>query len=211
MAFAKKRPIELLFDELNINQDWCLIHATHLSDNEAAQIIRSKAVVGICPSTEANLGDGFFALPEYVAQQGRFGIGSDSHVSQSPVEELRWLEYGQRLLRQRRNIAQTEKQPRIGDFLWQTSLNGGAQASGRRVGKLMAGRRADVLILDANHPNLADIASADVLNTWLFSGNDNLVRDVLVGGRWCVKNGQHIHQTTIQQAYRDTMKQLRIL
>jgi len=211
LAFSGKRPVELLFETQAVHSRWCLVHATHLSNNEITHLANSNAVAGICPSTEGNLGDGFFKLPEYISQHGRFGIGSDSHVSQSPIEELRWLEYGQRLRVQQRNISGNVTQPRIGDFLWQASLQGGAQASGRRVGKFAVGMRADALVLDANHPNLSDIASADVLNSWIFSGNDNLVRDVLVGGRWQVKNGQHIHQLAIEERFKKTMRQLRAL
>lgn len=211
LAFSEKRPVELLFETQDVNARWCLVHATHLSKNEINLIAKSNAVAGICTSTEGNLGDGLFALPEYLAQRGHFGIGSDSHVSQSPIEELRWLEYGQRLRTQRRNISGNQSQAYIGDFLWQTSLQGGAQASGRKVGKFAVGMRADALVLDANHPNLCDIASAHVLNALIFSGNDNLVRDVLVGGEWRVKNGQHIDQIAIAERFKKTMRQLRTM
>ncbi|PRC93201.1 formimidoylglutamate deiminase [Solimicrobium silvestre] len=211
VAFSGKRPVELLFDTQTVNERWCLVHATHLSDGEVTQIANSRAVAGICTSTEGNLGDGFFLLPDYIAQQGRFGIGSDSHVSQSPIEELRWLEYGQRLRAQRRNMSSVAGQRRIGDFLWQASLEGGAQASGRKVGSLAAGMRADLLVLDANHPNLSGIAASELLNNWIFSGNDNLVRDVLVGGQWRVKKGQHLHQDAIQGRFKQTMRELRAL
>jgi formimidoylglutamate deiminase len=206
-----KRPVELLFNTQNVNERWCLVHATHLSKNEITQIAVSHAVAGICTSTEGNLGDGFFSLQDYVAQQGRFGIGSDSHVSQSPIEELRWLEYGQRLRTRQRNISASTHQRYVGDFLWKTSLHGGAQASGRKVGKFAVGMRADALILDANHPNLYGIAPSNLLNTLIFSGNDNLVRDVLVGGQWLVKNGRHRYQTGIEECYKKTMQQLRTL
>lgn len=209
LAFSGKHPVDLLFETQNIDACWCLVHATHLSTNNITTIANSGAVVGLCPSTEANLGDGFFALPDYIQQRGRFGIGSDSHVSQSPVEELRWLEYGQRLRMQRRNIASTADHTRVGDFLWQASLQGGAQASGRRVGQLAVGMRADALVLDANHPNLNDVTTTNIFNTWLFSGNDNLVRDVLVGGKWQVKNGRHLHQSSIEERFKKTMQQLR--
>ena len=211
IAYSGKRPVELLFDTQEVNERWCLVHATHLTAHEVTQIASSKSIAGICTSTEGNLGDGFFPLPDFIAQQGRFGIGSDSHVSQSPIEELRWLEYGQRLAAQRRNIASKVGQRHIGDFLWQASLSGGAQASGRNVGSLAVGQRADLLVLDAEHPNLSGIANADILNSWIFSGNDNLVRDVLVGGKWRVKNGQHLHQSEIQQRFKQTMRQLRTL
>lgn len=215
IASSGKRPVELLFDAQSktnpVDDRWCLVHATHLSATEVTQIAQSKAVAGICTSTEGNLGDGFFSLPEFIAQQGRFGIGSDSHVSQSPIEELRWLEYGQRLRAQRRNMASFGGEKHIGDFLWKATLQGGAQASGRKVGSIELGKRADLLVLDANHPNLSGIACGDVLNTWIFSGNDNLVRDVLVGGLWRVKDGRHVNQAAIEQRFKQTMQQLRQL
>ena len=211
LAATGKRPVQLLADSGMLDQRWCLVHATHMNQDEVRAVAASGAVAGICTTTEGNLGDGFFDLPDYINAQGRFGIGSDSHVSQSPVEELRWLEYGQRLRLQGRNIASHAQQRRIGDFLWQTALQGGAQASARMVGKLAAGYRADMLVLDEAHPNLAEISSDDVLNTWIFSGNDNLVRDVYVGGRQVVTDGRHYHQADIQTAYTDCMRQLRSL
>ena len=211
LQYCGQRPVELLYATQQVDARWCLVHATHLMPNEISLIANSKAVAGICTTTEGNLGDGFFPLPAFIAQQGRFGIGSDSNVSQSPIEELRWLEYGQRLRSQQRNIAQQADWRRTGDFLWQSSLMGGAQASGRKVGSLAVGMRADMLVLDATHPNLCDIAAADLLNSWIFSGNTNLVRDVLVGGLWRVKNGLHQHKMPIEQRFVQTMQQLRAL
>jgi formimidoylglutamate deiminase len=211
IAFSGRRPVELLFETQEINQRWCLVHATHLTAQEVSQIAQSKSIAGICTSTEGNLGDGFFPLADFIAQDGRFGIGSDSHVSQSPIEELRWLEYGQRLGAQRRNIASVSGQRHVGDFLWRASLQGGAQASGRKVGQLAVGHRADLLVLDAEHPNLSGVAPGDILNSWIFSGNDNLVRDVLAGGKWLVKNGRHLNQTRIHARFKETMQQLRAL
>ena len=167
------------------------------------------AVAGLCPTTEANLGDGLFPLAGYLAAGGRFGIGSDSHVSQSPVEELRLLEYGQRLRHQCRNVAVSDRQRSVGDFLWQGALAGGAQASGRRVGALTPGKRADLLVLDDAHPNLHGAALADVLGTLVFCGNDNLVKDVMVGGRWVVRDHQHFAQAAIAQRYIATLAALR--
>jgi formimidoylglutamate deiminase len=155
------------------------------------------------------LGDGLFPLMPYLAAGGRFGIGSDSHVSQSPVEELRWLEYGQRLGQQRRNIAADAGQRDVGMYLWQGALAGGAQAAGRAVGRLAAGRRADLLVLDASHPNLDGVEAQDVLGRLVFCGNDNLVRDVLAGGRWVVQGGRHMAQDAISQRYKQAVRQLR--
>ena len=211
LAATGKRPVELLLETQQLDQRWCLVHATHLNPAEVAGIAASGAVAGICTSTEGNLGDGFFPLPDYIAAQGQFGIGSDSHVSHSPIEELRWLEYGQRLRLQGRNIAQVAGQRRVGDFLWQACLQGGAKASGRQVGQLAVGKRADLLILDDQHPNLQDLPAAEVLNTWIFAGNDNLVRDVIVGGKLVVRAGRHVEQERIQREYVACMRELRRL
>jgi len=206
-----RRPVRYLFDNLSVDSRWCLVHATHLDDDETAMLAASGAVAGLCPTTEANLGDGLFPLAPYLAQGGRFGVGSDSHVSQSPVEELRWLEYGQRLVRQGRNIAVTPHERRVGNHLWQAALAGGAQAAGRAVGALAVGYCADVLVLDDSHPNLYGLAAPDVLNGFIFSGNDNLVRDVLAGGRWVVRGQKHVAQQAIAARFRQTLAKLREL
>ena len=209
LDFCGRRPVEYLFDQLAVDARWCLVHATHLNEAEVAQLAASGAVAGLCPSTEANLGDGLFPLGDYLAQGGRWGIGSDSHVSQSPVEELRWLEYGQRLIHQRRNVAATPARRDVALNLWQDALLGGAQAAGRPVGALLQGRRADLLVLDAAHPNLDGVLDADVLGRLVFCGNDNLVRDVLAGGRWVVQGGRHMAQEAIGRRYRQALQQLR--
>lgn len=209
LAATGRRPVHYLYEQIAVDTRWCLVHATHLDASEIALIAASGAVAGLCPSTEANLGDGLFPLPELIAAGGRFGIGSDSHVSQSPVEELRWLEYGQRLQRQQRNLAATPQQRQVGDYLWQAALQGGAQASGRKLGALAAGCRADLLVLDDGHPNLCGVAVSDVLGSLLFCGNDNLVRDVLCGGQWQVRNGRHRAQEAIAACYKRTLARLR--
>jgi formimidoylglutamate deiminase len=209
IAFSGARPVEYLMEQVALDQRWCLVHATHLAPPEVAALAASGAVAGLCPSTEANLGDGLFPLAPFIAAGGRFGIGSDSHVSHSPVEELRWLEYGQRLAHQRRNIAVGGAARDVGEFLWQGALVGGAQAAGRRVGALEPGRRADLLVLDSEHPNLDGIGAEDVLGRFIFCGNDNLVRDVLAGGRWVVRAGRHLAQDVIAQRYKHAIHELR--
>jgi formimidoylglutamate deiminase len=209
LAFAGQRPVDYLLANVDVDARWCLVHATHLTGHENARLAASGAVAGLCPTTEANLGDGLFPLASYIAAGGAFGIGSDSHVSHSPVEELRWLEYGQRLAGQRRNIAATPAMPDVAAFLWQGALRGGAQAAGRPVGALAVGKRADLLVLDDAHVNLDGLAAADVLGRFLFAGNDNLVRDVLAGGQWVVKNGMHFQQDAIAHRYKLAIHQLR--
>ncbi|MEG0082962.1 MAG: formimidoylglutamate deiminase [Massilia sp.] len=209
IAHTGQRPVAYLLDQLALDERWCLVHATHLDAVEITGLAASGAVAGLCPTTEANLGDGLFPLAPYIAAGGRFGIGSDSHVSQSPVEELRWLEYGQRLQHRQRNVAHVPAQRSVGDFLWQAALTGGAQATGRRVGALEVGRRADLLVLDAQHPNLDGVDHAEVLGRMVFCGNDNLVRDVLCGGRWVVQGGRHRAQEAIASRYRQALRDLR--
>jgi formimidoylglutamate deiminase len=209
LAFTGQRPVDYLLSQIDVDARWCLVHATHLTGSETARLAASGAVAGLCPTTEANLGDGLFPLADYIAAGGVFGVGSDSHVSHSPVEELRWLEYGQRLAGQRRNVAATPATPDVAAFLWQGALRGGALATGRPVGALAPGKRADLLVLEADHVNLDGIAASDVLGRFLFSGNDNLVRDVLAGGRWVVKNGVHIAQSAVAHRYKLAIHQLR--
>ena len=211
LAATGLRPVRYLMEQFVLDQRWCLVHATHLDAGETAALAASGAVAGLCPTTEANLGDGLFPLAPFLEAGGRFGVGSDSHISQSPVEELRWLEYGQRLLHQKRNVAASPAQRRVGDFLWQGALTGGAQAAGRPVGALAAGKRADLLVLDSEHPNLAAVAPDDVLGTFVFCGNDNLVRDVMVGGRWVVRGQRHVAQDAIAKRYMHTVAELRTL
>lgn len=208
VAATGMRPVDYLMAQADVDARWCLVHATHLSDGERDRIAASGAVAGLCPTTEANLGDGLFPLAPYIAADGRFGIGSDSHVSHSPVEELRWLEYGQRLAHQRRNIAVTGDERDVATCLWQGALAGGAQAAGRRLGVLAPGKRADLLVLDSSHPNLDGVAPHEVLGRFLFSGNDNLVRDVLAGGHWVVQGGRHKAQDAIAQRYKAAVRTL---
>ncbi|PXB78826.1 formimidoylglutamate deiminase, partial [Pseudomonas aeruginosa] len=154
-AWSGRRPLQWLYENVAVDQRWCLVHATHADPAEVAAMARSGAVAGLCLSTEANLGDGIFPATDFLAQGGRLGIGSDSHVSLSVVEELRWLEYGQRLRDRKRNRLYRDDQPMIGRTLYDAALAGGAQALGQPIGSLAVGRRADLLVLDGNDPYLA--------------------------------------------------------
>ena len=191
LSWSGKRPIQWLYDNVAVDARWCLVHATHANADEVSCMAKSKAVAGLCLTTEANLGDGIFPAVDFLAQGGRFGIGSDSHVSLSVVEELRWLEYGQRLRDQRRNRMYRSDQPMIGRTLYDAALAGGAQAMGRSVAGLKVGQSADWLVLDGNDPYLATAQEDAILNRWLFAGGDRQVRDVLVNGQWVVREGRH--------------------
>ena len=208
LALRGARPVEWLFDHAEVDARWCLVHATHLTAAETAQIAGSGAVAGLCPTTEANLGDGVFPLTPYLEAGGTLGIGSDSHVSVSPVEELRWLEYGQRLQTRHRNIAARHPGDSVGDTLWRAALRGGAQAAGAAIGELRDGARADLIVLDDTSPLLAARDERSVLDSFLFAGNTPLVRDVMVGGRWQVQGFRHRDEERIAARYRATVAAL---
>ena len=194
------RPVQWLLDNATVDARWTLVHATHLDDAEVQGIARSGATVCLCPSTEANLGDGLFPLPEYLAANGAFSIGSDSHISVSPVEELRWLEYGQRLVTRRRNIASSMRSPSVG-----TTLFAGVQASAADSTGFDA---RDRIVLDADAPVLAGASEGDLIDRWIFSGNANVVRDVEVAGVRVVEDGRHRDREAIAARYREAMKAL---
>lgn len=208
LATRGARPVEWLFAHADVDTRWCLVHATHLTEAECAQLARSGAVAGLCPTTEANLGDGLFPLANYQDAGGTLGIGSDSHISISPVEELRWLEYGQRLQTRHRNIAARHEGDSVGETLWQAALRGGAQASGLAIGELREGARADLIVLDENSPLLAARDERSVLDSFLFAGNTPLVRDVMVGGQWQVRAFRHRDEERIAARYRTTVAAL---
>ncbi|HKX08656.1 MAG TPA: formimidoylglutamate deiminase, partial [Stellaceae bacterium] len=131
LAWSGARPVQWLLDYAPVDRSWCLVHATHMDEAETRRLAATGAVAGLCPTTEANLGDGFFPLLPYMEARGRWGVGSDSHVSLSPIEELRWLEYGQRLRERRRALAPLGQPESTGLVLWQSAVAGGAQALGR--------------------------------------------------------------------------------
>ncbi len=201
LAWSGKRPVEWLFEHANPDRRWCLIHATHTTNEELKRMAKSGVVVGICPTTEANLGDGLFPFRAYLDVGGAFAVGSDSHVSTSPVEELRWLEYGQRLATQRRNIAALPGRPSAGGSLWQSASTGGAQALARPTGAIAEGLQADLIVLDGSHANVAGRWDDDILDGLIFAGNDRLVRDVMVGGTWCIADGHHAMESAAAKNY----------
>jgi len=208
VAWAGKRPVEWLLDRHGIGARWCVVHATHMTDAETAALARSGAVAGLCPTTEANLGDGLFPLARYLEHDGALGVGSDSNVSTSAIEELRLLEYGQRLAERRRAIAASGASPSVGATLYRAALAGGARASGRRVAGLAPGERADFLVLDPDSPALAGKAGDTLLDAFVFAGSANPVRDVYVGGRRVIAAGRHAGEAGVLAAFRRTLGRL---
>ncbi len=201
-------PVDWLYDHMPVDARWCLVHATHVNTGETERMAKSGAVAGLCPTTEGNLGDGLFPLLPYMQAGGHFGIGSDSHVSVSPVEELRWLEYGQRLAHHRRAVAATPESPSVGATLWRAALAGGAQALGRPLGAIAPVLRADLLVLDGSHLMLEGRHGDVILDTLVFAGNECLVRDVMVGGNWVVRDRRHAREDDIAAAWRKAVAEL---
>jgi formimidoylglutamate deiminase len=208
MAWSGERPVEWLLNRFDVDEKWCAIHATHMTAEETRRLARSGAVAGLCPTTEANLGDGFFNLSRYLEDRGCWAIGSDSHISISPVEELRWLEYGQRLLEQQRNVMATESSLSTGMALLEGALRGGAQSSGMNIGQLEPGFRADFVVLDTDHARLYNRQGDQVVDSWIFSGNENLVREVYVGGVRVIADGHHEDEEDIRICYHNTLDEL---
>jgi formimidoylglutamate deiminase len=182
-------PVAWLLAEHSIGPRWCLVHATHIDEAERAALARSGAVAGICPTTEANLGDGIFPLAAYLGAGGAFGIGSDSNVSIAPPQELRWLEYVQRLVEQRRIVAARPDES-CGERLYADAAAGGAQACGLHAGRIALGARADLVVLDVARPALAGSPPDELLDRYIFADDGAVPRDVMVAGRWRVRDGQ---------------------
>jgi formimidoylglutamate deiminase len=203
LALRGARPVEWLLANAEVDARWTLVHATHLEPAEVQGIVRSGATVAICPTTEANLGDGLFPLGDFLKAGGDWGIGSDSHVSVSPVEELRWLEYGQRLATRHRNIAVSAGQTSTGELLYTQALHGGLRACGQ--GARAAG---DFLVLDAQAPALAGATPHDLLDRLVFAGNRPLVRETHVAGRCVVAGGRHPEREPVARRYGQVLQGL---
>lgn len=206
-AALGKRPVEWLLENMGVDGRWCLVHATHMTPHETAALAKSGATACLCPSTEGNLGDGIFPLLAYRAAGGRYGIGGDSHVSRDPAEELRLLEYAQRLTARRRNLVVGGRTPAVGTTLWLEAAAGG-KALGRDMGAIAPGMRADLVVLDGTQPDLAGRSGDPVANALIFSGSSNLVRDVMVGGAWVVRESHHASEEQAANSYKRTVAKL---
>lgn len=203
------RPIEWLLDNAEIDRRWCLVHATQMNDAETQALARSGAIAGICPSTEANLGDGFFNGAAYAAANGAWGIGSDSHVSISLREELRLYEYSQRLLHRQRNVLVAGDSKSVGAYLYRQAVAGGAIATGRAVAGLALGQRADLAVLDEEHPDLCGKQGDQLLDSLVFCNHGSSpIRDVMSGGRWVIQDGLHAGENASAMAYRFALRGL---
>jgi len=209
MATHGTRPVRWLLDQFDVGARWCVVHATHVDDGETRALARSGAVAGLCLTTEANLGDGFFPARDYLDAQGRFGVGSDSHVGVDWRAELRLLEYGQRLQYRQRNVLASSQSPYVADRLFDAALDGGAGATGRAVGALAPGRRADWIALDADHPSIAGHGCETWLSGAVFGEHGSTpVADVYVGGRRVVDRQRHRDEDRLYAGYRAALARL---
>ena len=209
LAWSGARPIEWLAREVELDARWCLVHATHMTEAEVATVAASGATVAICPTTEANLGDGFFATEGYFAAGGRWGIGSDSHVSVDAGEELRLLEYGRRLRLRRRALSASEAVPNVGAWLWLQAA-GAAAPTGVATGRIEAGQRADFIVLDGEDPQLAGRSGDALLDSLVFvNAGAAPIHEVWIGGRRVVADGHHAHEEAAARDYANTLARMR--
>ncbi|WP_310620664.1 formimidoylglutamate deiminase [Flexibacterium corallicola] len=208
LAAKGSRPVEWLLDHHSVGPNWCLIHCTQMTGKETEALAKTGAVAGLCPITEANLGDGIFSAVQYLTAGGRFGIGSDSNIRISLSEELRILEYSQRLRDRMRACAATSDKS-TGRVLFESATRGGAQAAGRHSGQISVGFYADLLSLDENAIDLVGRERDEILDAFIFVGDDCLVKNVWSAGRHVVTHGKHVKGEAIRANYRKTMASLR--
>ena len=209
LAWCGQRPVAWLLDHAPVDARWCLVHATHMDADEVHRAAASGAVAGLCPSTEANLGDGIFDWPAWQTAGGAWGVGSDSHICVNAAEELMLLEYGQRLATRRRNVMAGTAQPQVATAMTLAAVAGGAQAAGRPVAGLAVGQQADLVTLDAQHSALAGLSAPDMLSAHVFASHrGSAVHAVHVGGQARVVAGRHAAQRQAVQGFLAARTQL---
>lgn len=206
VAWSGKRPAEWMLDNVPLDDSWCFIHATHLTHSETTQLAKSGVVAGLCPTTEGNLGDGIFPAQHFVQEGGTFGIGTDSHIAINPADELRMLEYGQRLAHQSRAVLSSEIS--CGRTLWNRAVAGGNKALGVAPKDLAIGAAADCITLDCSSPPFAGKAADTLLDTALFGLPQLPVQDVFVAGKRVVENGRHAAEETAAQGFRKVLERV---
>jgi formimidoylglutamate deiminase len=206
LAWSGARPVEWLLANAPVSERWTLVHATHMTDVEASGLARTGATVALCPSTEGNLGDGFFNADAFLGAGGRFGIGSDSHVTTSAPEELRWFEYGRRLQARKRTMSGGRGE-HVGAGLWLSAARNGSHPTGRSTGEIVVGARCDLVVLDMDHPVLAGREGDLILDSLVFSGS-GAIDQVWSGGARIVEGGRHVARDAIAAAYRKAVAEL---
>jgi formiminoglutamate deiminase len=205
-AWSGQRPVAHLLATQPVDTRWCLVHATHMNRDETLRLARSGAVAGLCPITEANLGDGLFPVREFSAAGGAFGVGSDSNVAIAANAELRLLEYGQRLQERARNVFGHATAARhTGRALFDGAVRGGAQALGVAAG-ITLGAPADVIALASEHACFSGRSGDAVIDSWIFAGDARCIDRVWRAGERVVNGGQHRDHAAITARYRATLE-----
>ena len=207
VAWSGARPVEWLLDHAGVDERWCLIHSTHIDESEVVRLAASGAVAGLCPITESNLGDGIFPAAEYLAAGGRFGVGTDSNILVDAAQELRALEYSQRLAQRARALLAREDVPFVGTNMFGYALSGGAQALGVPAG-LAVGHAADIVSLDLDHPAFAGTDDATLFDRWIFAARAGAIDSVWRAGVQRVAKGRHVAADAIGGAYRACIARL---
>ncbi len=207
VAWSGLRPVQWLLEHAPVDRRWCLVHATHSNSNELKQVATAGAVVGLCPMTESSLGDGIFCAAEFADYGGRIGIGTDSNVRIDASEELRTLEYSQRLSHRARNVLASASGESTGRTLFDAALAGGAAAIEAPAG-LEKGASADLVTLAADHPAILERRGNEILDSWVFAGDRGVVEHVWRGGQKVVVDGHHVSRGTIAARYRRALKNL---
>ena len=208
LAWSGARPVQWLLDHAEVDERWCLVHSTHLDDTEAARLAASGAVAGLCPVTEANLGDGIFPATKYLAAGGAFGIGTDSNVSIRVADELRQLEYSQRLALRARNVVGSGNSASTGRVLFEGAVRGGAQALGVAGAGIAEGARADFFSLSSEAAAFAHRREDALLDSWIFAGGYDCIDSVWRAGHKLVASGIHAMRDDIARRYRETLRRL---
>jgi formimidoylglutamate deiminase len=208
LAWCGKRPVEFLLDQFDVSNRWCTIHATHMTAGETQRLAKSGATAGLCPTTEANLGDGIFPADQFMKRGGTIAIGSDSQITISPAEDLRMLEYSQRLRDRTRNALASGAGVSTGRTLFDGVLQGGATCLDNPMGAIAVGKRCDIAVLDSEHFSMLGREADAALDTWIFSAGNAAVKDVFVGGSQVVKDRRHIDEDRIRRKFAETVRRL---
>ena len=207
-AWSGQRPVEYLMHHFPLGQNWCTIHATHMTQAETKNLANTGAVAGLCPTTEANLGDGVFPAGQYRNHRGHIAIGSDSHISLSAAEELRMLEYSQRLAHHTRNALADGPGRSTGMSLLGHALQGGAMALQQNNGEIAVGKNADIIVLGPDHPSQIGRQQDNAVDAWIFSGGNAAISEVYAKGRRVVEGGRHINHESITKNFKAALRRL---
>ena len=208
LAWSGRRPVQWLLEHAPVDRHWCVIHATHMTEQEVSALAKTGAVAGLCPITEASLGDGIFPAREFLEAGGSFGIGTDSNVLVGAADELRQLEYGQRLKHRARNVLSGGAGRSTGRTLFDAAVAGGAQAMAQPAVGLSPGARADIVTLDGSHPSLAGRARDAVIDGWIFAAGSTAIDCVWAGGNKVVEGGRHKWRQAARERFKAAVRRL---